>query len=84
MTEETGFMRKNCGHGGGFLYNELTGYEETDSEVKVTVDYYGDSLYFYPTLQSEYTFSKNEDGSITLQRVEKIFDRGYDIAMFST
>lgn len=84
MTDETGFMRKNCGHGGGFLYNELTGYEETDSEVKVKVDYYGDSLYFYPTLQSEYTFSKNEDGSITLQRVEKLFDRGYDIAMFST
>ena len=84
MTDETGFMRKECAHGGGFLYNELTGYEETDGEITVRVDYYGDSLYFYPTVQSEYTFSKNEDGSITLQKVEKIFDRGYDIAMFST
>ena len=80
MTDETGFMIKNCGHGGSWLYDELAGFEETEDEVKVTVNYYGDSLYFYPTIQSEYTFSKNEDGTITLQNVEKIFDNGYEPA----
>lgn len=80
MTDETGFMRRNCGHGGGWLYHDFAGHEETDAEIKVTVNYYGDSLYFYPTVQSAYTFSKNEDGTITLQRVEKIFDRGYELA----
>lgn len=80
MTDETGFMIKNCGHGGSWLYDELAGFEETEDEVKVTVNYYGDSLYFYPTIQSEYTFSKNEDRTITLQMVEKIFDNGYEPA----
>lgn len=80
MTDETGFLKKNCGHGGSWLYDELAGFEETEDEVKVTVNYYGDSLYFYPTIQSEYTFSKNEDRTITLQRVEKIFDNGYEPA----
>ena len=80
MTDETGFMRRSCGHGGSWLYHELAGYEEMGAEVKVTVNYYGDSLYFCPTIQSKYTFSKNEDGSITLQKVEKIFDRGYGLA----
>lgn len=80
MTDETGFMIKNCGHGGSWLYDELAGFEETEDEVKVTVNYYGDSLYFYPTIQSEYTFSKNDDGTITLQKVEKIFDNGYEPA----
>lgn len=77
MTDETGFMRKDCSHGAGWLYDLPAGYEETEDEIKVTVDYYGDNLYFYPTIRSEYTFSKNEDGTITLQNVEKIFDRGY-------
>lgn len=77
MTDETGFMRKDCSHGMSWLYDLPAGYEETEDEIKVTVDYYGDSLYFYPTIRSEYTFSKNEDGTITLQKVEKIFDRGY-------
>ncbi|MDE7287923.1 MAG: hypothetical protein K2N71_00265 [Oscillospiraceae bacterium] len=80
MTDETGFIRKICGHGKSWLYHELAGYEETDAEINVTVNYYGDSLYFYPTVQSEYTFSKNVDGTITLQKVEKIFDRGYGLA----
>lgn len=80
MTDETGFMRKICGHGKSWYYHELANYEETDHEIKVTVNYYGDSLYFYPVTESEYTFSKNEDGTITLQKVEKIFDRGYGLA----
>lgn len=80
MTDETGFMRKNCGHGGSWLYDILAGYEETDGEITVRVDYYGDEIYFYPVIESEYTFSKNADGSITLQKVEKIFDRGYGLA----
>lgn len=80
MTDETGFMRRSCGHGGSWLYHELEGYEETEDEISVTVNYYGDSLYFYPVIQSEYTFSKNENGSITLQKVEKIFDKGYKLA----
>lgn len=80
MTDETGFMRKNCGHGGSWLYDILAGYEETDDEITVRVDYYGDEIYFYPVIESEYTFSKNADGSITLQKVEKIFDRGYGLA----
>lgn len=80
MTDETGFLRKDCAHGGSWLYDELAGFEETEDEVKVTVNYYGDSLYFYPTIQSEYTFSKNDDDTITLQNVEKIFDNGYEPA----
>lgn len=71
----------NCaGHGGSWLYDNFAGYEETDSEIKVRVDYYGDELYLFVTVQSEYAFSKNEDGTITLQRVEKIFDKGYEPA----
>lgn len=65
------------GHGGCWLYNNFAGYEETDNEIKVRVDYYGDELYLFVTVQSEYTFSKNADGTITLQKVEKIFDKGY-------
>lgn len=66
-----------AGHGGSWLYDDFVGYEENDGEIKIRVDYYGDELYLYAALQSEYTFSKNEDGTITLQRVEKIFDSGY-------
>lgn len=78
MADESGFMIKGCGHGGAWHYDMLAGYEETDTEIKVRVDYCGDNIYFYPVIESEYTFSKNADGSITLQNVEKIFDRGYD------
>lgn len=80
MTDETGFMRKNCGHGGSWLYESFAGFDETEDEIKVRIDYYGDELYLYRDLQSEYTFSKNEDGSITLQKVEKLFDLGYNVA----
>ena len=66
-----------CGHGGSWMYEAFAGYDETDDEIKVRVDYYGDEIYFYPVIESEYTFSKNDDGTITLQRVEKLFDRGY-------
>lgn len=69
-----------CWHGAGWNYYTFAGYEETDSEIKVIVDYYGDELYFYPVIESEYTFSKNADGSLTLQKVEKIFDKGYKLA----
>lgn len=69
-----------CYHGASWLYDTFAGYEETDSEIKVLVDYYGDSMYFYPVIESEYTFSKNDDGTITLQKVEKIFDNGYSYA----
>ena len=77
MTDETGFMVKNCGHDGNWVYSEIADFEETEDEARITVSYYGDSLYLYPAVQSEYTFSKNEDGTITLQQVEKIFDTGY-------
>lgn len=80
MADESGFMVKDCGHGGSWLYDAFAGYEETDSEIKVRVDYYGDSMYFYPVIESEYTFSKNDNGTITLQKVEKIFDTGYKYA----
>lgn len=80
MTDETGFMVKSCGHGAGWLYESLAGFDETEDEIKVRIDYYGDELYLYRAVQSEYTFSKNEDGSITLQKVEKLFDLGYNIA----
>ena len=77
LMNEDGKVFPNCAHGGTWNYTSLKAYEETDSELKVTVDFYGDELYFYPVIESEYTFSKNEDGTITLQRVEKLFDRGY-------
>lgn len=80
MTDETGFMTKNCGHGGTWYYDTFAGYEETENEIKVRVNYCGDDMYFYPVRQSEYTFSKNGDGTITLQKIEKIFDRGYEPA----
>lgn len=66
-----------CGHGESWYYPAFAGYDETDTELKVRIDYYGDELYFYVALQSEYTFSKNEDGSITLRDVRKVFDSGY-------
>ena len=69
-----------AGHGGSWLYDNFAGYDETEDEVKVRVDYYGDELYLFVAVQSEYTFSKNADGTITLQKVEKIFDRGYEPA----
>ncbi len=75
-----GYIPLCGGHGGTWLYTELVGYEETDSEVKVTIDYYGDELYFYPVIETEYTFTKNADGTITLQGAEKIFDKGYEPA----
>ncbi|MDE7287922.1 MAG: hypothetical protein K2N71_00260 [Oscillospiraceae bacterium] len=76
-----GLKTVSCaGHGGSWLYDMLAGYEESEEEMKVRVDYCGDVFYLYPTVESEYTFSKNEDGSITLQKVEKIFDRGYEPA----
>lgn len=78
--EEDGRVFAYCGHGGTWGYEALVGYEETESEVKITVNFYGDEMYFYPVVQSEYTFSKNEDGAITLQRVKKNFDRGYTLA----
>ena len=78
--DESGFMLRSCGHGGTWYYDILAGYEETDTEIKVRVDYCGDYIYFYPVIESEYTFSKNADGTITLQKVEKIFDRGYEPA----
>lgn len=78
--EEDGRVFVFCGHGGSWMYEALVGYEETESEVKITVNFYGDEMYFYPVVQSEYTFSKNEDGAITLQRVKKNFDRGYTLA----
>ena len=77
---EDGKVFASCVHGGTWNYTSLAGYEETDEELKVTVDFYGDELYFYPVIESEYTFSKNDDGTITLQRVEKLFDRGYEPA----
>ena len=77
---EDGKVFSGCGHGGTWNYTSLEGYEETDSELKITVDFYGDEYYFYPVIESEYTFSKNDDGTITLQKVEKIFDRGYEPA----
>ena len=77
LKSEDGKVFPACGHGGSWYYDNFVGYEETDSEIKVRVDYYGDEIYFYPVIESEYTFSKNEDGTITLQKVEKIFDRGY-------
>ncbi|MCH5192453.1 MAG: hypothetical protein J1F11_00725 [Oscillospiraceae bacterium] len=80
---ENGKVFSGCGHGGTWNYSALAGYEETDEELKVTVDFYGDELYFYPVIESEYTFSKNNDGTITLQRVEKLFDRGYEPAIGS-
>ena len=78
--DESGFMIKSCGHGGTWHYDILAGYEETEDEIKVRVDYCGDYIYFYPVIESEYTFSKNADDTITLQKVEKIFDRGYEPA----
>ena len=80
MIDDDGFMRRSCGHGMGWYYNRFVDYEETDSEVKVTIDYYGDELYFYPVIEVEYTFAKNDDGTITLQGAEKLFDRGYELA----
>ena len=79
--EEDGRIFASCGHGGTWGYEALAGYEETESEVKVTVNFYGDEMYFYPVIQSEFTFSKNADGNITLQKVEKIFDKGYRLAI---
>ncbi len=69
-----------CGHGRSWYYPAFAGYDETDTELKVRIDYYGDELYFYAALQSEYTFSKNEDGTITLRDVQKVFDSGYEPA----
>ncbi|MCM1382469.1 MAG: hypothetical protein NC085_08565, partial [Muribaculaceae bacterium] len=77
LPKKDGKVYSGCGHGWCWLYYNFTGYEETDSEIKILVDYYGDSMYFYPVIESEYTFSKNDDGTITLQKVEKIFDTGY-------
>ena len=68
------------GHGGSWLYDAFAGYDETDTEIKVRVEYYGDEFYFYPVVESEYTFSKNDDGTITLQRVQKLFDKEYEPA----
>ncbi|MDE6596885.1 MAG: hypothetical protein K2K44_12865, partial [Oscillospiraceae bacterium] len=79
--DENGRIFASCGHGGTWRYEALAGYEETESEVKVTVNFYGDEMYFYPVIQSEFTFSKNADGNITLQKVEKIFDRDYRLAI---
>lgn len=80
-TDENGRIYAYCGHGGTWYYTSLAGYEETESTVKVTVNFYGDELYFYPVAQSDYSFSKNEDGTVTLQKVENIFDRGYELAV---
>ena len=81
LKNNDGKVFEYCAHGGTWNYTSLKGYEETDSELKVTVDFYGDEYYFYPVIESEYTFSKNEDGTITLQRVKNIFDRGYGPAV---
>ena len=80
LASENGDVFAWCGHGAFWYYDRLTDYEETDSEVKVTIDYFGDELYFYPVLEVEYTFAKNADGTITLQGAEKIFDKGYELA----
>ena len=80
LGEETANEIICYGHGGSWLYEAFAGYEETDSDIKVRLDYYGDEIYFFPVIESEYTFSKNDDGTITLQKVEKIFDRGYEPA----
>lgn len=79
-TNENERVFSRCWHGAGWNYYTFAGYEENDDEITVLVDYYGDEMYFYPVIESEYTFSKNEDGSITLQQVEKIFDKGYKLA----
>lgn len=78
--EENGSIFSYCGHGGSWYYNAIAGYDDRENEISVTVNFYGDEMYFYPVVQSEYTFSKNDDGNITLQNVEKIFDNGYEPA----
>ncbi|MGN0675071.1 MAG: hypothetical protein ACI4KG_04930 [Oscillospiraceae bacterium] len=80
MTDEDGFMTRMCGHGGSWLYHSPVSFTETDNEIKAVIDYYGDEFYFYPVVEVEYTFSKNEDGTITLQSAEKLFDKGYEVA----
>ena len=47
---EDGKVFSGCGHGGTWNYTSLEGYEETDSELKITVDFYGDEYYFYPVI----------------------------------
>lgn len=79
-TTENEKVFSRCWHGAGWNYYTFAGYDENDDEIMVLVDYYGDEMYFYPVIESEYTFSKNADGSLTLQKVEKIFDKGYKLA----
>jgi hypothetical protein len=69
------------GHGESWTYQTVKSFEENDSSVKITLDYYGDGVYLFVVRTVEYTFDKNSDGSITLNSVKTIFDNGYELAV---
>ena len=77
---EGDYFTGNCGHGGSWTYQNVKSFEETGSNVKITLDYYGDCAYFLAVKEVEYTFDKNSDVSITVNSVKTISDNGYEMA----
>ena len=66
------------------IFEIFTTDNETDeNEIMIELVFYGDEARFYPVKQSKYYFDINEDNSVTLRSVEKVFDKGYDIVRLS-
>lgn len=71
------------GHGGSWLYPLMTAYEETDSELIIDIDYYGDTGYFICAKSCEYTLELRDDGGFKLKSIVNTYDSGYPVAVGS-
>lgn len=81
--DEEGLLPKNCAHGWIWTLYDIVNYSSDENEIMIELVFYGDESRFYPVKQSKYYFDINEDNSVTLRSVEKVFDKGYDIVQLS-
>ncbi len=81
--DEDGFLPKDCAHGWIWTLYDIVNYSSDENEIMIELVFYGDEARFYPVKQSKYYFDINEDNSVSLRSVEKVFDKGDDIVRLS-
>lgn len=81
--DEEGLLPKDCAHGLMWTLYDIVDYSSNENEIMIELVFYGDEAKFYSVKQSKYYFDINEDNSVTLRSVEKVFDKGYDIVRLS-
>lgn len=81
--DEDGFLPKDCAHGWIWTLYDIVDYSSDENQIMIEPVFYGDEARFYPVKRSRYYFDINEDNSVSLRSVEKVFDKGYDIVRLS-